>query len=73
MALASDEEEAEGGAKLYAGPAVHWASPEGRMWLSAGAGPVLYATRSGRASPAPRPLGANGNGFTVRVALGYSF
>jgi hypothetical protein len=68
-----EAEEAEGGAKLYIGPAVHWSPPAGRLWLSASGGPILYATRSGRTSPAPRPLDASGNGFTVRLSVGYTF
>jgi hypothetical protein len=68
-----EAEEAEGGAKLYAGPALHWTAPSGRLWLSASGGPILYATRSSRTSPAPRPLGADGNGFTVRASVGYTF
>lgn len=68
-----EAEEAEGGAKLYAGPAVHRAAADGRMWASASGGPIVYATRSGHTSPAPRPLEASGNGFTVRVSVGYAF
>ena len=66
-------DEAEGGAKLYAGPALHWTAPAGRLWLSASGGPIVYATRSSRSSPAPRPLDATGNGFTMRVSVGYTF
>ena len=66
-------DEAEGGAKLYAGPALHWTAPAGRLWVSAGGGPIVYATRSSRSSPAPRPLDATGNGFTMRVSVGYTF
>jgi hypothetical protein len=65
--------EAEGGAKLYVGPTLHWSTPTERLWLSASGGPVVYATRSGRTSPAPRPLDASGNGFTVRVSVGGTF
>ena len=68
-----EADEAEGGAKLYAGPALHWTAPAGRLWLSAGGGPIVYATRSSRSSPAPRPLDAAGNGFTMRVSVGYTF
>jgi len=68
-----DTEEAEGGAKLYAGPALHWGARSGRLWLSAGGGPIVYATRSGRTSPAPRPLDAASNGFTMRASVGYTF
>jgi hypothetical protein len=68
-----EAEEAEGGAKLYAGPAVHWTAPEARFWLSASGGPIFYATRSDRSSPAPRPLAAAGSGFTVRLSVGCTF
>jgi hypothetical protein len=68
-----EAEEAEGGAKLYAGPALHWTSRAGRLWVSAGGGPIVYATRSPRSSPAQRPLDATGNGFTLRVSVGYMF
>jgi hypothetical protein len=68
-----DREEAEGGAKVFLGPSVHLMAP-GRPWsLSLCGGPILYASRSPRASGAPRPLGADGNGYTVRASLGYSF
>jgi hypothetical protein len=66
-------DEAEGGAKLYAGPALHWTAPAGRLWMTASGGPILYATRSSRSSPAPRSLDAAGNGFTMRVSVGYTF
>ena len=64
-----EQDEAEGGAKLYLGPALHWARPGERLWASLGGGPILYATRSGRSSPAPRPLGADGNGVGTRQSL----
>jgi hypothetical protein len=68
-----DREEAEGGAKLFAGPSLHLA-PRGRAWsASLCGGPILYATRTGRVSAAVRPLEATGNGFTVRAAVAYSF
>ena len=66
-------DEAEGGAKLYAGPAVHWSPPAGRFWLSASGGPIVYGARSGRTSSAARPLDAVASGFTVRLSFGYSF
>jgi hypothetical protein len=66
-------DEAEGGAKLFAGPALHWTAPTGRLWLTASGGPIVYATRSPRSSLAPRPLNAAGNGFTMLVSVGYTF
>ena len=54
-------------------PPLHWTAPAGRLWVSAGGGPIVYATRSPRSSPAQRPLNAAGNGFTMRVSVGYTF
>jgi len=68
-----EEEEAEGGAKLFVGPSVRWARSGGRLYASLCGGPIFYATRSDRSSLAPRPLGAGGNGFTVRLSLGLAF
>jgi hypothetical protein len=67
-----EREEAEGGARLFLGPSLHWA-PGRRLYASLAGGPIVYATRSGRASDAPRPLGASGNGYTVRLSLGWVF
>jgi hypothetical protein len=65
--------EAEGGAKLFVGPSLHL-SPVGRRFhASLAGGPILYATRSPRSSDAPRPLAANGNGYTLRLSVGYAF
>ena len=68
-----EAEEAEGGARLFVGPSLHWAPPAGRLYVSLAGGPIVYATRSGRTSDAPRPLGASGNGYTVRFSLGWVF
>jgi hypothetical protein len=68
-----EAEEAEGGAKLFAGPSIHL-SPAGRPWsASLVGGPIVYATQTGRASGAARSLGANGNRYAVRLSLAYSF
>jgi len=68
-----EADEAEGGAKLFLGPSIHVA-PEARPWsASLCGGPVVYLTNSGRTSSAARPLGATGNGFTVRLSVAYSF
>ena len=68
-----EPEEAEGGAKLFVGPSLH-VSPAGhRVYATLCGGPILYATRSNRASGAPRPLGASGNGYSLRLSLGYTF
>jgi hypothetical protein len=68
-----EAEEAEGGARLFVGPSLHWSPPSGRLYASLAGGPIVYATRSGRTSDAPRPLGASGNGYTVRFSLGWVF
>lgn len=68
-----DPDEAEGGAKLFVGPSLHLA-PAGRpFYASLCGGPILYATHSPFWSGAPRPLAASGNGYTVRISLGYAF
>jgi hypothetical protein len=68
-----EAEEAEGGAKLFVGPSVHVAPPNASWSMSLAGGPILYATRSGRTSPAARPLDATDNGYTVRASFGFSF
>jgi hypothetical protein len=68
-----DGEEAEGGAKLFVGPSVHVAPAGRRIYGSVCGGPILYATHSDRMSGAPRPLGATGNGYTLRLTVGYRF
>jgi hypothetical protein len=68
-----EPEEAEGGAKLFVGPSLRVAPPQASWSVSMAGGPVVYATRSGRTSPAARPLEARDNAYTVRVSFGYSF
>lgn len=68
-----EEEEAEGGAKLFVGPSLRVAPTSASWSLWVAGGPIVYATRSTRTSPAPRPLAATDNGYTVRVSFGYSF
>lgn len=68
-----EEDEAEGGAKLFVGPSLLFAPAQRRFSASLCGGPILYATRNRRTSSAPRPLGATGNGYTVRLSLAYSF
>jgi hypothetical protein len=68
-----EEEEAEGGAKLFVGPSMRLAPPHAAWSVSLAGGPIVYATRSGRTSPAARPLEATDNGYTVRFSVGYSF
>jgi hypothetical protein len=68
-----EADEAEGGARLFVGPSLRLAPASGRLSVSLAGGPIVYATRSGRASDAPRPLGAKDNGYTVRFSLGWVF
>ena len=65
--------EAEGGARIFAGPSMHLSRP-GRPWsVSLCGGPILYATTSGRSSSAVRDLGAAGSRYAMRLSFGYSF
>jgi hypothetical protein len=60
-----DRQEAEGGARIYAGPS---ASLRVGTWqLGATAGPVVRASFSDRTSAAERPLPANGTTFGLGV------
>lgn len=66
-----DKEEAEGGARLLAGPSLRIAPPHGHWQLSAAGGPIVHATQSTLNSDAPRSLGHAG--FAVRTSLTYGF
>jgi hypothetical protein len=68
-----EAEEAEGGAKLFVGPSIQLAPSRSPVYASLCGGPIVYATQSGRASTAVRPLGATGNGYTLRLTVGYRF
>jgi len=68
-----DPQEAEGGARLFVGPSVHWAPPGRKLQASLAGGPIVHATRSPRTSDASRPLGASANGWSVRASLGWAF
>jgi hypothetical protein len=68
-----EADEAEGGAKLFLGPSIHLTPANHRFYASLCGGPVFYATHSDRTSGAPRALGATGNGYTLRLAVGYAF
>jgi hypothetical protein len=64
--------EAEGGAKLYAGPAISFAPPESRWQLTVGAGPILRAGANPRMSGALRDLPSSVNsGFVLRTSLSF--
>ncbi|MBV9880039.1 MAG: hypothetical protein JO180_06050 [Gemmatirosa sp.] len=65
-----EPDEAEGGARVYAGPS--GALTLGAWQLAFTAGPVVRSTRSDRASTAPRPLGqSDRNGVALRTAVSY--
>jgi hypothetical protein len=69
-----DKEEAEGGAKLFVGPVVHWALPSHHLQVTLGGGPVLNVRPTDLTSTAERPLGTGGrNGYTVRASVAYTF
>ena len=64
--------EAEGGAKLYAGPAISFAPPESRWQLTVGGGPILRAGANPRMSGALRDLPSSVNsGFVLRTSLSF--
>jgi hypothetical protein len=68
-----DPAEAEGGARLFAGPSLHFLR-SGRPWsVSLCGGPIFYATRTGRSSGAARDLTGAGDRYAVRLSFGYSF
>jgi hypothetical protein len=67
-----DKEEAEGGAKLFLGPVLHWAKPEHHLQVTLGGGPVFNVRPNDLTSPAERPLSTR-SGYTVRASVAYSF
>jgi hypothetical protein len=69
-----DKEEAEGGAKLFFGPVVHWALPTRNLQVTLGGGPVFNVRPTDLATTAERPLGTGGqSGYTVRASVAYRF
>ena len=70
-----ESEEAEGGARLLAGPSVH-ISPPGQRWqLTATGGPMFHPADTGRTSGAFRdlPPESNRTGYAVKASLSISF
>ena len=59
--------------RIGAGPTVQIAPTRSPIHASLCGGPIVYATRSGRASGAARPLAATDNGYTLRFTVGYRF
>ncbi len=68
-----DDEEAEGGARLFVGPTASLAI-EGTPWnITVGGGAILRGTTSNRTSSALRDLPATaGNGFLIRTMIGFA-
>ena len=67
-----ENDEAEGGARLFVGPALHVAPPGSKLQLSLVGGPMIHATRNNYSSSAPRAL-AGSKGYAARASLAYSF
>jgi len=68
-----DENEAEGGATLFVGPAVCAAFPGTSWTLTLGGGPIFRASQSPRTSEAVRSLPpGKQNGFVVRSVIGFA-
>ena len=69
-----DSEEAEGGARLLAGPSLHISPPKGRWQVTATGGPVFHPSDTGRASSALRDLPpdtrSTSYAFRVSVSIG---
>jgi len=65
-----EPDEAEGGARVLAGPSLHWARPDHRLLATLAGGPVFRINSNNQTSPAPRSLG---NGYAVRASVGYVF
>jgi hypothetical protein len=65
-----ETDEAEGGARILAGPSLHWARPDRRLLATLAGGPVFRIHSNTQTSPAPRDLG---NGYAVRASVAYVF
>ena len=66
-----DENEAEGGAKLFIGPTLNYSPFKSRLSFSLSGGPVIYATSNQNMSAAVRELPTE-NGLTVRAKITYN-
>jgi hypothetical protein len=65
-----EENEAEGGARLFVGPTLAAAIPATPWTFTLGAGPILRATQNSRFSSALRDLPlSSGNGFVIHAAI----
>ncbi|HEX4964705.1 MAG TPA: hypothetical protein VF173_28090 [Thermoanaerobaculia bacterium] len=65
-----EQDEAEGGARVLAGPSLHWVRPDHRFLATLAGGPVFRIHQNNLTSQAPRSLG---NGYTVRASVAYVF
>jgi hypothetical protein len=69
-----EADEAEGGARLLAGPSIRIAPRSDRWQASVAGGPVIHATRSSIRSDATRSLPVtNRDGYAARASLTYNF
>jgi hypothetical protein len=70
-----DPNEAEGGARLLAGPSIRFAPGSAKWQIGAAGGPMVHATRSAGTSDATRslPNGAAKDGYAIRASLSYAF
>ena len=64
--------EAEGGARVFAGPALHVAPPGSKLQVSLVGGPMIHGTRNNNSSDAPRAL-AGSRAYAARASVAYSF
>jgi len=66
-----DSQEAEGGARLLAGPSLHISPAKGRWQLTATGAPVFHPSDTGRASSALRdlPPDTKNTSYAFRVSL----
>lgn len=67
-----EKDEAEGGARIFVGPAIHVSPPGTKFHLSLLAGPVIRGTYNDNSNYAPRALTGN-KGYAARASLTYSF
>jgi hypothetical protein len=69
-----DPNEAEGGARLLAGPSIRFTPRSAKWQIGAAGGPMLHATRSAGTSGATRSLpNAVKDGYAIRASLSYAF
>jgi hypothetical protein len=70
-----DSTEAEGGARILAGPSIHIGSPRRAWQLSAAGGPMLHPADTGRSSGAVRDLPPQSTrlGYALRISFASHF